>query len=161
VCIEKSTLFFCGYYQWRYSSISSRNGRTPKTRTNERSGTNTFQWRQGPAPTKSPWCVSPNGPRNNRPKDANEPRVRASHSPPKSGAAVAEAPKGGGGHGRNGSRLKAELSVSGNAFNFGKVPFLVTEWTDGACFEPSLDTVQMKDVSTVSKGNGETVVVGR
>jgi hypothetical protein len=55
----------------------------------------------------------------------------------------------------------SNLSIAGDAFNFGKVPFLVAEWTDGACFQPALDAIQVKDVAAISKRNGETIVVGR
>ena len=56
--------------------------------------------------------------------------------------------------------LNSQLSISRDALNLGKVPFLVAERTDGSCFQPTLDAIQVKDVSAISKGNGETVVVG-
>lgn len=50
--------------------------------------------------------------------------------------------------------LNSQLSVSGDSFNFGKVPFLITEWTYAPRFQPTLDAIKMKDVTTISKGNG-------
>ena len=46
-------------------------------------------------------------------------------------------------------------------YHFGVVPFLVTERTDGSRFEPSLDTVQMKDMGAGTEGDGKTIVIGR
>ena len=57
--------------------------------------------------------------------------------------------------------LDPQLTVAGNALNFGKVPFLIAERTDGARLEPALDAVQVEDVSAVSKGNRQAVVVRR
>lgn len=56
--------------------------------------------------------------------------------------------------------LDSQLSVSRNSFNFGKVPFLVTERTNGTSFEPTLDAIQVEDVSAVSKSDAQSVVVG-
>ena len=57
--------------------------------------------------------------------------------------------------------LDTELSIPRNPLNLGKVPFLVTERTYTAGLEPTLDTIQVKDVSTSTKGNRQTIVVGR
>jgi hypothetical protein len=57
--------------------------------------------------------------------------------------------------------LNSQLSITRNAFNFGKVPFLVAQWTNTARFEPTLNTVEMKNVSTIAKGNAQTIVIGR
>ena len=59
------------------------------------------------------------------------------------------------------SILNTQLSIARNTFNFGKVPFLVAERTYRSCFEPSLNTIQMKDVTTIAKGDAETIVIGR
>ena len=40
-----------------------------------------------------------------------------------------------------GQLLDSHLSIARNTFNFGKVPFLVAEWTYGSCFEPTLDAI--------------------
>jgi hypothetical protein len=40
-----------------------------------------------------------------------------------------------------------------------QVPLLVAKRTDTAGFEPTLDAVQMKHVSAVTKGNAQTIVV--
>ena len=37
--------------------------------------------------------------------------------------------------------LNSQLSISRNTFDFGKVPFLITQGAYGSCFEPSLDTI--------------------
>ena len=57
--------------------------------------------------------------------------------------------------------LNPQRSVSRNALNFGKVPFLVAKWTHGARLEPALNAVQVKDVPAITKGNAQTIVVGR
>ena len=56
--------------------------------------------------------------------------------------------------------LNSELSVAGDALNFGKVPLLVAERTDGTRLEPALDAVQMKDVAAIAKGDRQAVLVG-
>jgi hypothetical protein len=40
-----------------------------------------------------------------------------------------------------------------------QIPFLVAKRTDTARLEPALDAIQMKHVSTVPKGNAQTIVV--
>ena len=57
--------------------------------------------------------------------------------------------------------LNSQLTISRNTFNFGKVPFFVTERTDAACFEPALNTIQMKDVTAITKGNAQSIIIGR
>ena len=56
--------------------------------------------------------------------------------------------------------LDPQLTVSGDPFNLGKVPFLVAKGTDTAGFEPSLDAIEMENVSTITKGNAQSIVVG-
>lgn len=51
------------------------------------------------------------------------------------------------------SKLKS-LTVAGNAFDFGKIPLFVAQRTNTSGFQPTLDTIEMKDVTAVSKGNG-------
>ena len=55
--------------------------------------------------------------------------------------------------------LNSQLSIPRNSFNFGKIPFLVAKRTHGSSLEPTLDAIQMKDVTTISKGNTQTIVV--
>lgn len=57
--------------------------------------------------------------------------------------------------------LNSNLPISWNSFNFGKVPFLVAKWTYGARLEPTLNTIQMKDVTAVAKRNGQAVIIRR
>ena len=56
--------------------------------------------------------------------------------------------------------LNAQGAVPRNPFYFGKIPLFITKRTHGARFEPSLNTIQMKDVAAISKGNAESIVVG-
>lgn len=56
--------------------------------------------------------------------------------------------------------LNSQLPIPRNSFNFGKVPFLVAKRTHGSSLEPTLDAIQMKDMTTISKGNTQTIVVG-
>lgn len=53
------------------------------------------------------------------------------------------------------------LPVSRDSLNFGKVPFLITQWTNGTRLQPPLDTIQMEYMSTIPKGDAQSIVVGR
>jgi hypothetical protein len=57
-------------------------------------------------------------------------------------------------------KSNSQLAVSRNAFDFGEVPFFVAEWANASGLQPTLDTVQMKHMTTVSEGNGQAVVIG-
>ena len=58
------------------------------------------------------------------------------------------------------SFLNSQLSVSGDAFDLRKVPLLVAKRTNRPSLEPALDAIEVKDVTTVSKGNRKAIVVG-
>jgi hypothetical protein len=51
------------------------------------------------------------------------------------------------------------LAVARNAFDFGKIPFLVAQRTHTAGFQPALDTIQMKHVATIAKSNRQSIIV--
>lgn len=54
-----------------------------------------------------------------------------------------------------------QTRIKTNTYNFGKIPFLVAEGTDGAGLEPTLDAIEVKDVTAIPKSNGQAIVVGR
>jgi hypothetical protein len=54
-----------------------------------------------------------------------------------------------------------QLSVTGDALNFCKVPFLVAERTYGTRFQPSLNAVQVENMPTVTERYTEPVIVRR
>lgn len=57
--------------------------------------------------------------------------------------------------------LHPQLSISRNALNLCKIPFLIAQGADGSSFQPSLDAVQMKNMTTISKRDGKSVIIGR
>lgn len=57
--------------------------------------------------------------------------------------------------------LDSQLSISRNTFNLSKVPLLVAKRTHRSSFQPTLNAIQMKDMTTVSKGNRKSIVVRR
>ena len=57
--------------------------------------------------------------------------------------------------------LHPQLSVPRDALNLSEIPFLIAQGADGSSFQPSLDAVQMKDVATISKGDGKAIIIGR
>ena len=58
------------------------------------------------------------------------------------------------------STLDSQLSIARNSFNLGKVPLFVTKWTYWPCLEPTLNAIKMKDVTTISKSNWQSIVIG-
>lgn len=57
-------------------------------------------------------------------------------------------------------RLQSHRPVPRDALDLGKVPLLVAQGTDGARLEPSLDAIEVEDVSAVPERDAEAVVVG-
>ena len=46
-----------------------------------------------------------------------------------------------------------------NPLNFGKVPLLITKRTNRPRPQPPLNTIQVKNVSTISKGNAQPIII--
>mmetsp|Transcript_2048 Transcript_2048/g.4642 ORF Transcript_2048/g.4642 Transcript_2048/m.4642 type:complete len:93 (-) Transcript_2048:348-626(-) len=51
------------------------------------------------------------------------------------------------------ANLDSQLTIPWNSFNLCKVPFLVAQRTNTSCLQPTLDAIQVKDVTAISKGN--------
>jgi len=47
----------------------------------------------------------------------------------------------------------SELTVTGNAFDLSEVPFLVAQRTYTSSLQPTLNTIEMKNVTTITEGD--------
>ena len=56
--------------------------------------------------------------------------------------------------------LYSQLSITRDTFDLGEVPFLVTQRAYTSSFQPSLDTIEMKDMAAITEGDGQSIVVG-
>lgn len=55
--------------------------------------------------------------------------------------------------------LDTQLAVARNAFNLGKVPLLVTERTDASRLKPTLNTIEMENMSAIPKCNRQPIII--